>query len=89
MKNSTQEDACCADLEKKSLFRQPLFIILSIAAVVTAGLYFKWPTIVALGFAPIILALAPCTLVCALGMCGIGRSKNKAKALEPTQDSKS
>jgi hypothetical protein len=89
MKNSTLEDACCADTQRKSLFRQPITIILSLAVILAAGLYFKWPSVVALGFAPLILSVAPCAVMCAVGMCGMAKSKNSTITLKPPQDSKS
>ena len=41
------------------------------AIVVTAGsgLWFGWPSLVAAGLAPLILAMAPCAVMCALGLC--------------------
>ncbi len=87
MKNSTMEDACCADAEKKSLFRQPLTIVLGMSAIIGTGLYLNWPSIVALGFAPLILSLAPCALMCAVGICGMAKTKKTPSELKPNQDS--
>ena len=44
-------------------------LILSGAVVVIAGLALSWSGLVAVGVAPILLALAPCTAMCALGFC--------------------
>ena len=33
------------------------------------GLAFKWSWLVAIGVAPVILSLLPCTVMCALGLC--------------------
>ena len=38
-------------------------------AMVGAGLALNWNWLVAAGFAPILLALAPCAAMCALGLC--------------------
>jgi hypothetical protein len=38
-------------------------------SVVIAGLSLSWDWVVALGLAPILLALAPCAVMCALGIC--------------------
>lgn len=38
-------------------------------AVIVAGLAFNWSWLVAVGIAPILLALAPCAAMCALGLC--------------------
>lgn len=34
-----------------------------------AGLVFNWSWLVAAGIAPLLLALAPCAVMCALGIC--------------------
>lgn len=65
---------------------QPITLVLCAALIVGAGLYLNWPTIVALGLAPLVLMLAPCTLMCALGLCGKPRGKNKANGESPRQD---
>lgn len=83
------EGECCADMEKKNLFRQPIVIVFGVAAIIAAGLSFKWPAIVALGIAPLLLSVAPCALMCAVGMCGIGNSKTRATAPKSTQDNNS
>lgn len=38
-------------------------------AIVGAGLALNWGWLVAVGIAPILLSLAPCALMCALGLC--------------------
>lgn len=38
-------------------------------AIVGAGLALNWSWLVAAGIAPILLALAPCAAMCALGLC--------------------
>jgi hypothetical protein len=66
--------------------RQPFFLVASGALIVGAGLYLNWPAVVALGLAPLILTFAPCALMCALGLCAMSASKNKADGKSPTQD---
>lgn len=44
-------------------------LILLAVAVVGAGLALNWGWLVALGVAPVLLALAPCAAMCALGLC--------------------
>ncbi|WP_246093882.1 MULTISPECIES: hypothetical protein [Mesorhizobium] len=39
------------------------------AAVVVAGLAFKWSWLVAAGIAPVLLGVLPCVAMCALGLC--------------------
>lgn len=41
-------------------------IVLAVAAL-GAGAYFNWGWLVAAGIAPLLLALAPCAAMCALG----------------------
>ncbi|MGH9894018.1 MAG: hypothetical protein ACREA0_18965 [bacterium] len=43
-------------------------IVLTVAAV-GMGLYLSWGWLVAAGVAPLLLALAPCAAMCALGLC--------------------
>ena len=42
-------------------------------AVVGAGAALNWGWLVALGVAPLLLSFAPCALMCALGLCMMGR----------------
>ncbi|MGK9169650.1 hypothetical protein KXR53_25255 [Inquilinus limosus] len=44
-------------------------LILAAAVVAGGGLWFGWPWLVAAGIAPILLSLAPCAAMCALGLC--------------------
>jgi len=39
------------------------------AATVAAGLALNWSWVVAIGLAPILLAVLPCAAMCALGLC--------------------
>lgn len=50
-------------------------MIVGAVAVVGAGLAFGWPTLVALGIAPILLSLLPCAAMCALGLCMMGKGR--------------
>ena len=43
-------------------------LVLAVAAV-GMGLYFSWGWLAAVGLAPLLLALAPCAAMCALGLC--------------------
>ena len=47
-------------------------IILGIA-IVAGGLTLGWGWLTAVGLAPIILALAPCAAMCAIGVCAMSR----------------
>ncbi|HEX9583488.1 MAG TPA: hypothetical protein VGB36_03185 [Gammaproteobacteria bacterium] len=57
-------------------------LIVMAVAVLAAGTYFGWGWLVAAGIAPILLALAPCAAMCALGLCmnrGSGNSCSSGK----------
>jgi hypothetical protein len=44
-------------------------LVVAALLIVGAGLALSWSWLVAAGVAPLILALAPCAAMCALGMC--------------------
>ena len=50
------------------------WIIAGLAAI-GAGLTLNWGWLTAMGAAPILLALLPCAMMCALGMCMSGSQK--------------
>lgn len=70
----------------KAAIRQPIFVVAAVAMVAGLVLYLNWLALVALGIAPLILTLAPCVLMCALGLCGMSASKNKPDGQPPTGD---
>jgi len=51
-------------------------LILLAVAVLGAGAALNWGWLVAIGLAPILLALAPCAAMCALGLCMKGGGKS-------------
>lgn len=57
-------------------------LLLFAAAVLIPGLWFGWPALVAAGVAPILIALAPCAVMCALGLC-MGRLGKTTTAGSP------
>lgn len=57
-----------AMLLHRYLSNRKLLAILAIA-VIGAGLALNWSWLVAAGIAPILLAVAPCAAMCALGLC--------------------
>jgi len=63
-----------------ALFRYHVFNRTALAivalAVIGAGLALNWSWLVAAGIAPILVALAPCAAMCALGLC-MGRMGGK------------
>ena len=61
-------------------------LILASMTIIGAGLYLNWGWVTAIGAAPLILALAPCAVMCGLGACVMRKSKscdNKSTAAEP------
>ena len=60
------------------------------AIIISAGLILSWGWLAAVGIAPILLALAPCAAMCALGLCmnkmsGNSCSKESASAKEDSK----
>lgn len=51
-------------------------IILLALAAAGVGLYLGWGWLAAVGLAPLLLALAPCAAMCALGLCMKGGGKS-------------
>ena len=62
----------------RSWLASPRALLIGGIAVVAAGLALGWNWVVAAGLAPIILSLAPCAVMCALGMCMMGRGGTTA-----------
>ena len=46
-------------------------LIILAVAILGVGAVFNWSWLVAIGLAPILLALAPCAAMCALGLCAM------------------
>lgn len=80
-------NACCdsTGTTRRSGWRRFVTPRIGIVAglVVIAGLGLAlggWGWLVAAGLAPIILSLAPCLVMCGLGVCMMGMNKSKATA---------
>ena len=58
--------------------------LLITAVGVAGGLYLNWGWAVAIGLAPILIAVAPCAVMCGLGLCVLGGSKNSPAKTEET-----
>jgi hypothetical protein len=58
-------------------------VIVSIA-IVAAGVALSWSWLAAAGIAPILLALAPCAAMCALGLCMNKMGKSSSSAEQET-----
>lgn len=50
-------------------------IILAAISVIAGGAYLGWPWLVTIGAASVVLSLLPCLLMCALGLCVMGRRR--------------
>ena len=62
-------------------------LILVSMAVIGTGLYLNWGWVTAIGAAPLILALAPCAVMCGLGVCAMCKSDSCDKKNSPTEAS--
>jgi hypothetical protein len=51
--------------------------------VIVAGLALGWNWLTAIGAAPLILATAPCLVMCAFGMCMMGMGRQSAGPQTP------
>ena len=48
------------------------WVLLALGALVLViGAYLNWGWLVAAGIAPILIAVAPCAIMCALGLCAM------------------
>jgi hypothetical protein len=63
--------------------RSPRGLIIIGIAVIVGGLALNWNWLTALGFAPLILSVAPCAVMCALGMCMMGGGKKFPSVKQP------
>jgi hypothetical protein len=65
----------------------PRGLILLAVVVIAAGLALNWSWLVAIGLAPIILAVLPCAVMCALGLCMMSRSGGSCAGSGPADKS--
>lgn len=59
-------------------------LMLAGAAVVGLGLVLNWSWLTAIGAAPILLTLAPCLAMCALGLCMRGGASDCKSGSNPS-----
>jgi hypothetical protein len=72
---ATQEASCCAVPAKQASLRP--WLIGGAVLAVPLLLYGGWDWLVAAGLSTFIIAMAPCLVMCALGLCmARGKSKN-------------
>ena len=70
----------------RGFLRTRFGIIATAGLAIGGGLYFGWGYVVAAGLAPLILGVAPCATMCALGLC-MGGGNNKTQ--DPTNQATS
>ena len=75
--------SCCATPEKTASSRLPVWatrnrLMMAGGAIVVGGLTLNWGWLTAIGVAPILLAMAPCGIMCALGVCAMGLQRRPA-----------
>ena len=68
-----EADACCAGVQKPN--RSRYMLIGGALLALTLALYAGWGWLTATGAAGVLLALAPCLAMCALGLCMGGKKK--------------
>jgi hypothetical protein len=50
------------------------------ATLLAAGLAWQWSWLVAIGVAPLLVSVAPCAVMCALGVCMMGKGSGSCNA---------
>ncbi|ORE91776.1 hypothetical protein ATO13_19330 [Stappia sp. 22II-S9-Z10] len=58
-------------------------LLIAALAVIAAGLALNWGWLTAVGAAPLILSLAPCAAMCALGLCMRGGANSCGSKSNP------
>ena len=58
-------------------------LMLAAMVLIGAGLALNWGWLTAVGAAPLILSLAPCAVMCGLGLCMMSGSKSCASKSNP------
>jgi hypothetical protein len=54
--------------------KSPRGLVVIGVVIITAGLALGWNWVVAFGLAPLVLSVAPCAAMCALGLCMMPKS---------------
>lgn len=73
MSNSVSETSLSGDIFRyvRYQLRGRRGLIVAVAALGIPGLWFGWPWLVVAGVAPLLIALAPCAIMCGLGLCAM------------------
>ena len=81
---AAQSDSAPTTVQRiRSWVLSPQGLTITGIAAVVVGLTLSWSWVVALGAAPLILALGPCAVMCALGLCMNMRNGSHAPAGVP------
>lgn len=73
---ATEEASCCAAPAKQASLRP--WLLGGAVLAVPLLLYGGWDWLAAAGLSTLIIAVAPCLVMCALGLC-MGRGKSKSE----------
>ncbi len=82
MESKNCSDAASATLPSDTAVRTRVWltktrILLVVASIVMiTGLALNWSWLTAIGLAPLLLSLAPCAVMCALGLCAGRKQSN-------------
>lgn len=85
MENTSASSSCCSGTAKNTpwYLDRRFLLIAATVAIAGAGLWLGWPTLGILGLTPLIIALAPCLIMCgglgAMMACSKSGKKNSAE----------
>ena len=81
MNNTDSETSLSGDVVRyiRYQLRGRRGLIVGIVALGLPGLWIGWPWLVVAGVAPILIALAPCAIMCGFGLCAM-KASSGAKA---------
>jgi hypothetical protein len=90
MSNSVSETSLSQDIGRylRHQLRGRRGIVVAAVALGIPALWFGWPWLVVAGLAPILIALAPCAIMCGLGLCAM-KACSSSKPGEASSCSKS
>lgn len=81
--NTASAQSCCAPAAKSGWLNSRNLLIGVAVAGGAAAMFLGWDWLVAAGVATFIVALAPCAVMCALGLCASRMGKKEAAPAAP------